>query len=557
MQPESLVRSKIKSIALIFEIQKVNQVVKGDEMKKILFLVLMTLCSFSRMVYGDITWSAPVAISTALTDASDPRIVIDTNGNATAVWVENNTIKASSLPFGGSWSAPVTLSNALNTSSSPKLGVDSSGNVTALWIENSLIESATLPFGGSWSVETSPISGTGASNPSLGVDGSGNAVAVWVRSGFIESSTRISGTWSLVSILSAANSDNPHVAISNFGTAIAIWHSVVSGADVIVSDTLTINTNTWAATKNLFSGVAAFFHNYPVVALDNEGNASAAWFRYNLLDGNSYQHVQVLTSSLSAIGAAWSDPEPLSNPGLRNPVDLTIKLKFDASGDTLAVWTNSYDGETFTIESAQRLFGGLWPEAISPNTPTIYSFGIDVALAAGTAVLTNMSWDGISVSIQSQETDTTDPVLQGYTFTNTFSTGNDNGFPQCTMSSTGSALNAAAVWIHFDGSNNVIHAATGADTVIAPPSNVSATQSVINFEVFNDYFNTITWDASPNPNIIQYNIYRNGVFFASTDPGTLQFIDHNAVQGGTVKYGIAALTSAFRQSAIISFTLNP
>lgn len=525
--------------------------------KKILFLIL-TLCSFSRIIHSDITWTTPVAISTALTDASDPHVVVDSNGNATATWVENSIIKASSLPFGGSWGAPVTLSNVLNTSSSPKLGIDSSGNVTAVWIENAQIESATLPFGGSWSAETSPISGSGASNLSLAVDASGHAVAVWVRSGFVESSTRISGTWSLVSVLSASNSSNPHVAISSFGIAMAAWHSVVSGSDVIVTDILTISSNTWAATKNVFSATAAFFHNYPKIAIDANGNSTIAWVRYNLLDGSAFQNVQIITSSLSAGGATWGIPTILSNSGIRNPADLTIKLRYDASGDVIAVWTNSYDGETFSTESSKKLFGGSWQGFITPNSPTLYSFGMDVAIASGTALMVSMAWDGVStVMIQAQESDVTDPVLQGWTTVNPFSTGNDNGYPQVALSLTGSTFNALAVWIHFDGTNNVIHASTGSDSTISPPSSVSATQSVTDFGVFKDYFNTITWAASSDPDLIQYNIFRNGVFFASTDPGTLTFIDHNQVQGGTVIYGVAALTSAFRQSDIISFTLNP
>lgn len=527
-------------------------------MKKIL-LLLLTLCSFSGMAFSEITWSAPTTISTALTNAADPRVVIDSNGNVTAAWVENSTIRSSSLPFGGSWSTPVTISNALNTASNPRLGVDGSGNVTALWIENTQIESAVLPFGGSWGAATSPISGSGATDPSFVVDASGNAVAVWNRSGFIESSTRISGSWSLVSVLSAANSDHSHIVISAFGTAHAVWHTVNgSGTDVIVSDILTISTNTWATTKNVFSGTAALKHNYPKIAVDSNGNAAVAWFRYNLVDGNSFQNVQVITASLTQGAAAWGLPAMLSNSGIRNPADLTIKLKFDSSGDTIAVWTNSYDGQTFNIESAQRIFGGSWPGFISPAPPSLYSFGFDLDIAAGTALMVNMAFDGVSsLTIQSQESDTTDPILQGWTIINTFSTGDDNGFPKCAISQTGTAMNAVAVWLYFDGANTVIHAATGADTVIDPPSNVSATQSVTDFGVYNDYFNTITWDASSDPTILQYNIYRNGVFFGATDPGTLEFIDHNTTQGGTVTYGVAVLTSDFRQSAIINFTLFP
>lgn len=527
-------------------------------MKKILML-LLTLCSFAGTAYSDLTWLSPVAISTALTNASDPHVVIDSSGNATVVWVESGVIKASRFD-GTSWSSPpATLSSTAN-SSSPRLDLDStSGDVTAIWVENTQIESA-LYSGGSWSSETSPISGTGASNPSLAVDSSGNAVAVWVRSGYIESSSRISGTWnSTVAVLSAASSNNPHVAISSFGTAIATWHSVISGADVIVSDILTISSNTWAATKNVFSGTASLFHNYPKIAIDANGNANVAWIRYNLVDSNAYENVQVIASSLTQGASAWAIPTILSDSGIRNPADLTIKLKFDTSGNALAVWTNSYDGMTFVIEASEKLFGApSWQGFVLPESPSIYSFGIDVAMAAGTALLTSMSWDGASsIIIASSESDTAEPLFQAWTALNPFSTGSDNGYPQSAMTLNGSTFNAVTVWISFDGSNAIINASTGSETMIAPPTSVSATQSVIDFGVYNDYTNTITWDASSDPNVMQYNIFRNGVFFTGVGPDTLQFVDHNQIQGGTVTYGVAAFTIDFRQSAIATYTLFP
>ena len=524
--------------------------------KKKILLLLLTL--FSYTVYGDVVWSVPTVISTALTNASDPHAMIDSNNNTTAVWIENGLIRASSLPSGGSWSAPVTISNALNTASNPKLGLDSSGNVTAMWIENTQVVSATLPFGGSWSASTT-ISGSGASNLAFVVDASGNAVAVWARSGFIESSTRHLGSWSLVSVLSLSNSSNPTVAISSFGTAIAAWHSSSTGNDVITANILTLSTNTWGTSKNVFSGTAAVFHNYPKIALDSNGNAIVAWFRYNLVDSTSYENVQVITSSLTAGGSSWQLPQLISNPGIVNPANLSIKLKIDSFGNAMLIWINSYDGLNYVVESSQKIFGApSWPSFASPQIPTLYSLAIDLQIASGNVLLTSMGWDGVSsINIQSQETSSGQPGQQNWTVQQIFSTGSDNAYPSASFSVSGSTLNAVAVWVHFDGTNIVIHASSGTESVIAPPGSVSATQSSTNFGVYTDYVNTITWSASSNPTIIQYNLFRNGVFFFGTDSSTFQFEDHNQILNGTIVYGVAAMTSSSRQSDIISFTLFP
>lgn len=524
-------------------------------MKKILFL-LLTLCSFTTQAQCDISWSSPSAISTPLTDALDPRVVIDSNGNATAIWIEAGVLKASSLPFGGSWSAPSTISSVLNTASHPRLGVDSSGNVTALWVENTLINSAAKPFAGSWGSATT-VSGSGADNPSLAVASSGNAVAVWTRSGFIESSTKISGTWSLVATLSGSGAVNPTVAISNFGTAVAAWKTTSGGSDIIVTDTLTISSNTWAATKNVFPASAAFSHDYPKVTMDTNGNASIAWFRFGF-QNNAYLNVQLLTATLTTTGSAWGSGTTLSDIGIRNPADLNVKIEYDAVGNLIAVWTNSYDGESFVPESARRQVGASWSFPVQPQPPSIYSFGIDVAVSGNTTLLTNMVWDEFStIYIVSQESDTTNPVLQGWTATTTLSSGDENGYPRCALTVSSSSLDAVAVWIHNDGTNNVIVAATGSDAVVEPPSNVAASQSVTNFGVYSDFYNTVTWDASLDPDIIQYDIYRNGVYFLSVTPDVLQIVDHNAVEDANVIYGVATLTSSFRQSSIINYTLIP
>lgn len=526
---------------------------------KIIPLLILTLCSFSGSGYSDITWSAPIAISTPLANASDPQTVIDANGNATAIWIEDNNIKASSLLYGGSWSIPFTLSNVLNTASSPKLGLDSSGNVLAMWLENTQIVSATLPFGGSWSAEPSPASGSGVSNFTFVVNANGNVVAVWLRNGFVESFNRFSGTWNSPRVLSAANSSYPDIAISNNDTAIAVWHVVVSGADNLITKTLNINTNSWSTPMGVFQGTAAYHHNYPKITMDQEGNAILAWFRYNVFAGNVYQNVQVPTTSRVKGAPAWAAlPTFLSNQGLRNPADLLIQLKIDTNGDALAVWTNSYDGEIFAIESSQKIFGGSWTNSIPLQAPTIYSFAVDVALTEGISLMTTMAWDGVSdIEIQSQESSLVSPLYQIWRLINTFSTGSCNAYPRCALSLTGNTINAVTLWNYFDGLNTVIHASTGSDTTISPPSDLMVTQSVTDFGVYQDYYNTITWLPSSDPTIIQYNIYRNGVLITVIAPGTLEFIDHNQMQNGTVTYGIAAISSGFRLSPIITYTLNP
>lgn len=140
----------------------------------------MLFMLFTNAAFSNVIWQSPVQVSTSPTfDVSSPSLVIDSNGNMTAAWVENNSVVASHLSSGGSWSSPTTLSSTL-TASSPILGIDSNGNVTVVWVESSQLKSAALPFGGSWSsvVSVSGIPPLGSvTTPDLAVDAAGNAVA--------------------------------------------------------------------------------------------------------------------------------------------------------------------------------------------------------------------------------------------------------------------------------------------------------------------------------------------------------------------------------------------
>jgi len=515
------------------------------------FLLFFILSAKSIFLPGVVAWSAPLTISSAGVDASSPQVVVDQQNNATAIWIENGFIRTSNLTFNGSWSLPTTISGS--TASLPKLKVDGSGNVTALWLENGIVTSASQVSQGAWTTEVAiSDAGGGATMPQMCMDSSGNAVAVWVRNGVIESATRSLGAWGSVSTISSANSDYPQVAISENGTVIAVWHSVVSNADVIVSDTKSIS-GSWNSAKNVFSGTAALKHNYPQVAIDSQGNAVLLWFRYNLIN-NAYQNVTLLTSSLNQNSTNWTIPAFLSNPGIRNPADLFIKIQFDPNDNAVAIWNNSYDNQTFSIETSAKLSGMSW-QLFQTLTISTYSQLGDLSIdSLGNALAVYMNWDGNNIQLQSQEGNIENPVKSFWISGNSLTSRSNNTSPSCSINLNGNSAYATAVWMSFDGANTIIQASTGSETVIQPPTGLNITQNSINFGFYKDYYNTLTWQPSPSQNIQQYNVYRNGIFFTSTNTNSLQVVDHNASQNGPVTYGVAAEDVNYLQSLMATVT---
>lgn len=527
-------------------------------MKKLLILFLTTF-SFSHAMSSDMTWSSPTTLSTTNIDSSDPQVVIDGTGNITAVWIESGTLKSSSKLLSGSWTSAASLSGA--SASSPRLRVDTNGNVTALWAESGRIYSARLPFSGgnfgSWSSATA-VSGIGgtATAPSLAVSPSGDAIAVWTRNGFIESATRLAslGIWGLASAISATGSDdNPSVAVSsNNSTLVAVWHAVVSSRDTLYYSTATVG-GVWSPPASMLAVAPGLSHNYPKVALDSNGNATAVWFRYSKT-GSVFTNVIVLSADLAVGASAWTAiPVALSNPGLRNPSQLFLRIQFDPQGNVAAFWNNSFDGSTFYIESAEKQAGQLnWSPPADLAGQNFYAFSGDQSVnPASYALLSYMFFDGTDAIINTTETDLAAPNVGTFSNPATISTGSENGFPRCASSVSGNTINAAVVWITSDGVNETIQAVTGTRTLVSMPTTLAVSQNLGDFKVFQDYYNTLTWSTSPSPNIQFYNVYRNGVFIttiSATDP--LQFIDHNTVQNGAVTYGVSAVDIDGSQSLI-------
>lgn len=511
-------------------------------MKKLLIL-LCTICSFSHGMCYDIDWSMPTTISTAMVNASEPRIVIDLNGNATAVWVENNgisiVIKASSQPAGMGWSSPVTLSGT--GVSDPRLGIDSNGNVTAIWLENGVVSSSTLPLNGSWSAEKA-VSVSGASSPALGCDPSGNAVAVWVRNGFVESSTQLfGGSWGTVTQLTTNTSSSPQVAIGANGTVVAVWHSVISGSDTIVSATSLIN-GTWNAAVNVAAGSPVNSCDFPKVAVDANGNATAIWLQYNL-SNSLYENVSILAASLPVNSAIWSTPTPLISGGVTfNIANISTSVAVDTIGNAIACWSMSYNGSTYDIEASIKLLGRSWA-FMRLQGEVLYTFQVDVATnnSLGNALTGYMLFDGVSsVLIKAQEFNLTSPKTIYFGKDLTISQGLVNGYPRVATSLNKDVINAAAIWMNSDGVNNRIAVSTGSKTTLLPPTNLAVVQNVNNFDIFTEYYNTISWTPSASPNIIKYNIYRNGVFIFGVDSSVSQVIDHLTVPNESVTYGVVA-----------------
>ena len=67
-----------------------------------------------------------------------------------------------------------------------------------------------------------------------------------------------------------------------------------------------------------------------------------------------------------------------------------------------------------------------------------------------------------------------------------------NAFPKIAASLTNNTINAAAVWVTNDGTNNQVVASTGSKTLLLPLSNLDVMEGARYFWVFKEYFTQLT-----------------------------------------------------------------
>lgn len=370
-------------------------------MFKILSSTLCLLVCFFSTNSLEAIWSPPDTISSPASD--EAQIGIDAAGNAIAIWREYDgtytNIHSSILPKGGSWSSPVIISSAIgsNLQSYPQIAVDQTGNAVAVWEElngsNSTVKAATLPFGGTWSspIAISLPSTNSGQVPQIAINSSGYAVAVWQRHNGSYNITQAStfqfgGNWSTPVDVSSTLIDTyvPQIAVDNSGNAVAVWLNVT---DQSIQSACLPYGGSWSYPINLSATGGS---GEPQVAMNPSGYAVATWERFN----GSYFAIQASTLQF---GDSWSTPFDISTSGSDA---FQSEVAIDLNGNIVVAW-DQVSGNDILIQAAYLPFEGSWsiPATLSPTG----AFSFDPAVAFDASGNAFAVWDrdnGYDVVIQ-------------------------------------------------------------------------------------------------------------------------------------------------------------
>lgn len=295
-------------------------------------------------------WGSPVRLDRDTEDsASDPDVAVDSNGDGVAVWHQSDgtleNIWASRSVSDGTWSAPELIeTNDDGHAGDPRIAVDSKGNAIAVWHQFNGTQTDiwanrfTLEDG--WgTAERIEINDRGpARNPRIAMDPDGNAVVVWHQSDgelneIWSSRFAVSGEWSPVARIGgddAGNADSPDVGLDAEGRATAVWKQFDG-----------ISTGVWS---NHFTPAGGWSDPVrieanddgdalaPRVAVSKTGDAVVVWAQS---DGS---RLDVWSNSYTPTNG-WGPAGPIDPDSEDQGQSLAVALAIDPRGRAIAVWT--------------------------------------------------------------------------------------------------------------------------------------------------------------------------------------------------------------------------
>jgi len=238
-----------------------------------------------------------------------PKIAVDQNGNALAVWEHDDGIGTRTNIMANrytaatkSWGTPALLeSQDLDDCWSPDIAIDPNGNAIAVWeqgngTDNDAVARRYVAATDTWGTPTLlETLEDDVAYVRIVVDASGNALALWMQALTYNGTPSIfstrydaaTGSWSTAAVIE--NSDYtsiyPKLTIGANGNAMATWEERTTGHQV--ANYYDATTKTWGVAAPVESGIDTA--NYGAVAVAPDGTAVAVWTQSEALWASRYQ----------------------------------------------------------------------------------------------------------------------------------------------------------------------------------------------------------------------------------------------------------------------------
>ncbi|MDH5327841.1 MAG: hypothetical protein OEZ68_18160 [Gammaproteobacteria bacterium] len=350
-------------------------------------------------------WQAVTPLEINDYDAFEPHIVSDTNGNFIALWshsdatsTDPNEVWSSRFDSStGLWSTAVKVeNNATMYALSTGIAANTDGSATAVWVQSNDASNYEI-----WVNQFDPIAGwstaqqirasvTGdATQPivqaRVATDGNGNATVVWFENDTLRTNIwarHYNGTWGTAALIETNDTGPayaPHISMNANGDAIAVWQHV-NGTNTLWSNQY--QTGVWGTAQQVDSGSTT--SSQPQVALDNNGGALAVWQQTDVAGENLW--------SARLSGGSWNAVEIIDTENTGDA--LGAQLAMNSNGDAVLSW-HQYNGTVSNVWGNHYKIGN----AGIPNIAPVAHAGTDQSvsetdLSVSLDATTSMDQDG-------------------------------------------------------------------------------------------------------------------------------------------------------------------
>jgi hypothetical protein len=412
-----------------------------------------TLCAIGVSAIDNGAWGSASLIETDNAgSAIYPQVAFDSSGNALAVWHQSDgtrtNIWANRYTSGSGWGSAVLIETDNGVAYYPQVAINSSGNAPAVWYQRDgtrlSIYANRYTSGSGWGtavlIETDNAGD--AQRPQVAIDSSGNATSVWYQSDGtrenIWSNRYTSGTgWGtavLIETDNAGDAEYPQVAIDSSGNATAVWQQSDGTRNNIRANHYT-SVSGWGTPVLIETDNGDGYR--PQVAIDSSGNATAVWHQYGTRSN--------IWANRYTSGTGWGTAVLIETDNAGDAYRPQVAI--DSSGNAAAVWYQR-DGTRNNIWSNRYTSGTGWGTAVLIETDNAGDAEYpQVAMdSSGNAIALWQQWDGTRYNILANRC----PSGAGWGTAEIIETDNlgDASSPQVAFDSTG---NAMAVWHQSDG----------------------------------------------------------------------------------------------------------
>lgn len=244
-------------------------------------------------------WATTVLIETDdAGPASSPHVACDDAGNAIAVWSQSDgtrkNIWANRYTAGSGWgvAALIETENA-GDAFNPRVAVDGNGNAIAVWSQSDGIRdnlwanryTANIGWSTATLIETENLGN--ASSPQIACDNAGNAIAIWYQRNPIEhvwaNRYTVGSGWGTAALLETDDTHpamNPQIVMDREGNAIVTWMQNDGAWCNIVANRYVYN-NGWDNPTPIENINKTF--DVPQIAIDQEGNIIVIWWEWGVM----------------------------------------------------------------------------------------------------------------------------------------------------------------------------------------------------------------------------------------------------------------------------------